>query len=94
VLIKMDIEGSEIRVLDHLTAALPEQCFMFIELHDGEQSARWMQSWAEQNGFTFVEVRRRDEAIDGYLLRARPAPPKPVRPRGEELCLAAEGGVA
>ena len=69
LLIKMDIEGSEVSVLDQLHSALPENTFVFIELHRGDESLRWVESWAAQNGFQFSPVRRRDEAIDGYLTR-------------------------
>ena len=69
LLIKMDIEGSEVSVLDQLHSALPENTFIYIELHRGDESLRWMGSWAARNGFQFSPVRRRDEAIDGYLMR-------------------------
>lgn len=73
LLIKMDIEGSEVSVLNHLTASLPEETFVFIELHNGDESLRWIGDWAERNGFAFHEVRRREKAIDGYLFRTRGA---------------------
>lgn len=69
LVIKMDIEGSEIRVLDQLRAPLPEQCFIFLELHHGDESLRWIDAWARRNNFVFESVRRRDEAIDGCLVR-------------------------
>lgn len=74
LLIKMDIEGSEVAVLDSLHATLPEQCFVFIELHRGDDSLRWIQGWADSHGFRFTEVRRREEAIDGYLARTAHVP--------------------
>jgi FkbM family methyltransferase len=70
LLIKMDIEGSEVAVLDNLPG-LPEQSFIFLELHRGDESLQWIDKWAANNGFQFSAVRRRDDAIDGYL--ARPA---------------------
>ncbi|HEY0551965.1 MAG TPA: FkbM family methyltransferase [Verrucomicrobiae bacterium] len=69
LLVKMDIEGSEVAVLDHLSARLPENTFVFIELHHGDESLRWIQDWAEKNAFRFSAVRRREDAIDGYLIR-------------------------
>jgi len=95
VLIKMDIEGSELRVLDSLRARLPQECFIFIELHDGDRAVRWMHRWAERNGFTFCEVRRRDEWIDGYLARTeRPRGEAATRERNAGLCAVNAGGVA
>ena len=69
LLIKMDIEGSEVPVLDHLCAFLPEQTFIFIELHHGEESLRWIHNWSAENSFEFHGARRREDAIDGYLKR-------------------------
>ncbi len=74
VVLKMDIEGSEVSVLESLQRQLPEQTFIFIELHQGDESLRWIEQWAARNAFHFSEVRRRDEAIDGYLTRS----PMPV----------------
>lgn len=73
LLIKMDIEGSEVPVLDQLCARLPEETFIFIELHGGDDSLRWIERWAVKNGFEFAPVRRRDDAIDGYLTRRNKA---------------------
>jgi FkbM family methyltransferase len=71
LVIKMDIEGSEVAVLNDLRTRLPEQTFVFIELHHGDESLRWISQWAADNGFQFSETRRRDGAIDGYLTRPR-----------------------
>ena len=73
LLIKMDIEGSELAVLDGLESQLPEQTFLFIELHDGNKSVRWIQDWAERHNFVFQEVRRREVWIDGFLSRPVPS---------------------
>ncbi len=69
LVIKMDIEGSEIEVLNSLHSRLPHDCFVFLELHHGDESLRWINEWCALNRFAFNEVRRRDEAIDGYLVR-------------------------
>ena len=69
LVIKMDIEGSEVPVLNDLNAPLPKDCFFFLELHRGDESLRWIEDWARQNAFEFHSVRRREEAIDGYLTR-------------------------
>lgn len=73
LLIKMDIEGSEVAVLDELRAPLPAQSFVFIELHRGDESLVWIRRWSTQNNFQFHEVRRRGDAIDGYLTREKGA---------------------
>jgi FkbM family methyltransferase len=69
LLIKMDIEGAEESVLDSLSVKLPPNTFIFIELHRGEAALMWVKQWASINAFRFVEVRRRDQAIDGFLIR-------------------------
>jgi FkbM family methyltransferase len=69
VVLKMDIEGSEVAVLENLQHELPEDCFIFIELHKGDESRQWIAQWAARHHFQFVEVRRRWDAIDGYLTR-------------------------
>lgn len=69
LLIKMDIEGAEERTLNNLSHRLPMDTFIFIELHRGDASLAWMREWAGKNGFAFSQVRRRDDAIDGYLTR-------------------------
>jgi FkbM family methyltransferase len=71
LVIKMDIEGAEQNALGSLTTALPEETFIFIELHRGADSLRWVELWALDRGFVFTEVRRRDDAIDGFLARRR-----------------------
>jgi FkbM family methyltransferase len=73
LLIKMDIEGSELTVLENLQAKLPQECFVFIELHQGDEALRWIVDWAARNQFQFRQIRRRDEAIDGFLMRTRGA---------------------
>lgn len=69
LLIKMDIEGAEYEVLQNTNLNFPKECFFFIELHKGDWSLAWINEWSSENGFDFFEVRRRDEAIDGYLKR-------------------------
>jgi FkbM family methyltransferase len=69
LLMKMDIEGAEEGLLDSLFVKFPERTFIFIELHRGDDSIAWVEEWACKHAFVFVAVRRRDLAIDGYLLR-------------------------
>ena len=78
VVLKMDIEGSERAVLESLRRRLPEQCFIYIELHKGEESRRWIEGWAAENGFRFFPVRQRWDTIDGYLKRPVPGTGQPL----------------
>jgi FkbM family methyltransferase len=71
LLIKMDIEGAEETALNAMRAELPESCFIFIELHRGDASLQWIRAWAAEHRFEFTEVRRRDDAIDGFLARPK-----------------------
>jgi FkbM family methyltransferase len=70
LVLKIDIEGSEVPVLESLDRPLPAECFIFLELHKGEESLRWIGEWAKRNGFQFAAVRKRWETIDGYLARS------------------------
>jgi FkbM family methyltransferase len=101
LLIKMDIEGSEVTVLEKLQARLPQDCFVFIELHKGDESLLWINDWAARNGFEFRSIRRREEAIDGYLLRQRPLKSQSTaadsferHEHAELACAGTNGGVA
>ena len=78
LVLKMDIEGSERAVLESLRRRLPEHCFIFIELHHGEESRKWIENWAVQNGFRFFAVRQRWDTIDGYLTRPVPGNGQPL----------------
>ncbi len=69
LLVKMDIEGAEDDTLKGKLVRLPENCFIFIELHKGDESLEWMEKWANKNNFRFSLVRRRKDAIDAYLKR-------------------------
>ena len=70
LLLKIDIEGAENRVLESIDISLlPEKCFIFLELHYGQESLNWIERWACKNKFKFFQVRCRDNAIDGYLVR-------------------------
>lgn len=69
LLIKMDIEGSEVFVLSNLKTDLPKDCFIFLELHNGNASIEWVTHWANANGFEYVQGRRSGLAIDGFLRR-------------------------
>lgn len=71
LVIKMDIEGAEKNALEALTRKLPEHTFVFIELHEGDESLEWVHGWATRNGFDFSLLRRRETAIDGFLSRPR-----------------------
>lgn len=69
LLIKMDIEGAEEAALAEVGEELPHHCFIFLELHRGDEARAWVDGWAAAHGFKFTEVRRREDAIDGYLAR-------------------------
>jgi hypothetical protein len=38
LLLKMDVEGEERKVLPHMIARLPNQCAIFLEIHGGQEA--------------------------------------------------------
>lgn len=69
LLIKMDIEGAEFDVLSAVEGCLPRECFIFVEVHEGDASLKRITEWAIHNGFRYSMGRRAGEAIDGMLER-------------------------
>ena len=69
LLLKVDIEGEEARLLPPLVDALPPRCALFFETHGGNQA--WQDSAAllQANGFTVDLVRQRDMFCDGLAWR-------------------------
>jgi FkbM family methyltransferase len=69
LLLKVDIEGAEVPVLSNLRSVLPPECFIFVEVHDGESSRDWIRRWGSERGFEYFQGRVYEDAIDGYLKR-------------------------
>ena len=69
-LLKVDIEGAEFDALAAVEGHLPQQCFLFVEIHQGDADLERINRWAQENGFRYVMGRRAEDFIDGSLTRA------------------------
>jgi FkbM family methyltransferase len=70
LLLKMDVEGEEIRIIPALFDVLPREAAVFFETHDGE--AGWERAKQQFTGHGFAVERRRSILnffIDGFALR-------------------------
>jgi hypothetical protein len=65
----MDIEGEEQRLLPHLLPALPKQCFLFIETHEGEAAREELLLTLQRSGFEIHVTRIREPYADLYAIR-------------------------
>jgi FkbM family methyltransferase len=70
LLLKLDIEGEEIRVIPTLFDVLPRQTAVFFETHNGEVDWDWASRQFREHGFV-VERQRSigDYFINGFALR-------------------------
>jgi len=69
LLLKLDIEGEESKVLPDVLPFLPANCVLFIETHGGDNGWQTAADLMKQHGFAPVITRRRDVFIDGVGTR-------------------------
>jgi FkbM family methyltransferase len=72
LLLKMDIEGEELRVLPVLAPLLPERCAIFFETHGGLPAWEQVQKLLQDARFRVEKVNERDRFIDGFACRGQP----------------------
>lgn len=65
LLLKLDVEGEELRLLPVIVPMLPAQCAMFLEWHHGDASFREVEQQLTAQGF--VVSRTRTASIDGVV---------------------------
>lgn len=70
LLLKMDIEGEEKRLLLHILPALPRLCFIFLETHDGPVERDKLAHALEAAGFKVTLLRERGAFSDLCAERA------------------------
>lgn len=71
LILKMDIEGEERRLLPHVLPLLPRRCAVFVETHDGRAAREQLAGHLVRHGFR-VDVRRtREPYADLCAVRAR-----------------------
>ena len=69
LLMKMDIEGEEERLLPHILPVLPRKCSVFLETHGGAESRDHLVSLLKSAGFEVNIIRDRDRYSDLHASR-------------------------
>jgi FkbM family methyltransferase len=69
LLLKVDIEGSELDFFPQCIGLLPAKCAVFLETHDGWNSLKGIKEAFENAGFRFTVLRDRDLYIDSVAIR-------------------------
>jgi len=70
LLLKMDIEGEEMRLLPHVITALPRRCAVFLETHDGTASRQQLATALSTAGFSVTTLRERGQFADLFAVRS------------------------
>jgi FkbM family methyltransferase len=66
LLLKLDVEGEENRILPELLSILPSTCAIFFEWHHSDSALRQIESSLQSDGFT-TERNRTREGPDGVV---------------------------
>lgn len=69
LLIKIDIEGEEWRLVPHLLPVLPRQCAVFVETHHGMASREALVEQLASYGFAVSRLRVREPYADLFAVR-------------------------
>jgi FkbM family methyltransferase len=69
LLLKVDIEGSELDFFPEIISDLPVNCAVFLETHDGWNSLKTIRNRFEREGFSFQVLRERGQFIDSFAKR-------------------------
>ena len=69
LLLKLDVEGEENRIIPALFDVLPREAAVFFETHYGEAGWDWAQQQFTDHGFVVERRRTIYDFIDGFALR-------------------------
>ena len=69
LLLKLDVEGEEVKLVPHVLPVLPPRCALYIETHDGIHARRELSSVLTGAGFAVTQVREREPYADLFALR-------------------------
>jgi hypothetical protein len=69
LLLKLDVEGAEEKLLPVIADVLPQDCVIFLETHHGEESWRRLSKLLRGRGFAVSPTRQRDVYTDGVAIR-------------------------
>ena len=76
LLLKLDVEGEEARIIPALFDVLPRQSAVFFETHHGEAGWAWAKQQFTDHGFAVERRRAIRDFVDGFALR-EPTWPRP-----------------
>src|SRR5262249_38649496 len=69
LLLKLDIEGEELRIIPELFDVLPRESAIFFETHGDEAGWDWARQQFTDHGFSVERRRSIGRTIDGFALR-------------------------
>jgi hypothetical protein len=69
LLLKLDVEGEETRIIPALFDVLPREAAVFFETHHGEAGWDWAEQQFTDHGFVVERRRSMYDFIDGFALR-------------------------
>jgi FkbM family methyltransferase len=69
LLLKVDIEGSELEFFPEIIYSLPKRCAIYLETHDSWESLSKIKKTFLENGFEFQVMRERGLYIDSFAQR-------------------------
>lgn len=75
LLLKMDIEGEEERLIPVLLPVLPHECAIFYETHSGDLEWSSLAKEMEKHGFRVWKLRDRGQYKDGLAIRSNGGTP-------------------
>jgi len=70
LLLKVDIEGEERKVLPDIVPILPDRTALFFETHSGEPGWREIETLLRAHAFDVQQINARGEFFDGFAIRA------------------------
>jgi FkbM family methyltransferase len=70
LLLKLDVEGAEEKLLPAIVDVLPQDCVLFFETHRGEQSWQPLSALLREHGLAVTPIRQRDVYTDGVAIRS------------------------
>jgi FkbM family methyltransferase len=71
LLLKVDVEGEELRIIPAVASMLPKQCAVFFEIHHGDESWTAVTSSLKKAGFEIRLLRQRSAFRDGLAVRVK-----------------------
>lgn len=82
LLLKLDVEGEEVRLMPRIADVLPTTCAVFFEVHGGPAARTTVHQPLEQSGFAVQTTRMREPFSEGFALRTTVEEQRRIVPSG------------